>query len=318
MGALRTIVIGVDFSPASNAAVRQACTLARQEGARVYAVHVLESRVVHELKDHLGDDCAEVRNRLIKDAEQCAREVLPERDESLDVSFEVEIGDPACILIRFVQDHDADLLVLGRSGTSTAKGPLGSVAAACVRALPTSLLLVDAEAPDAFTRVVAGVNLSPADEVVAGTAARVVAPTGGELYLLHVFQGPWNRLHFHAPTLEGDAGYQREYRDELERRVTASCGTLLLPGECIRSIAFDCPSATVGINKFANLIHADLLVLGGHDTHSFWRLFQWSTAERAARECPCALLIVRVSVPAVSLAPRLKSLSAGTVSGGAA
>jgi nucleotide-binding universal stress UspA family protein len=125
----KTIVFPTDFSTCSDAALDHAVALARDTGARLLIVHVEEPPMAYgggEMYYGLPEpDHAAI--------EQMLRKVVP---KASDVPFEhhLLIGSPADEIVRFADQHNADLIVLGTHGrTGLRRILMGSVAESIVR-----------------------------------------------------------------------------------------------------------------------------------------------------------------------------------------
>lgn len=134
----KRIVCPVDFSPVSNAALDLASKLARENGAKIYIVHVEEAAaVVHPglfggLPPVTWPDRQKLNSTL-----PTATEVLFEHD--------LLLGDPAEEIVEFAKRKDADLIVLGTHGnTGLLRVLMGSVAEGVVRSSPVPVLTLKA------------------------------------------------------------------------------------------------------------------------------------------------------------------------------
>jgi nucleotide-binding universal stress UspA family protein len=148
---VRRIVVGVDGSPESVAALRWACREASLSAAEVHAVLALEA-ACHRVASY-----AVPAPRQLSGSWGAAREVLRESvGEAVGlfpgVTVRTEITEG--LAARVLLDHaaHADMLVLGR----TSHGPdlyrgAGPVIRACLRAAPCPVVIIssaDAPAPD--------------------------------------------------------------------------------------------------------------------------------------------------------------------------
>ena len=141
--AVRRIVVGVDGSAESAAALRWACREAPLRGAEVHAVHVREANC-HSLASYAAaaspnanDDAAD------EDLEEMWRSVLPDQGGAVQVRTEVVEGlAPRVLLDRC---DGADMLVLGTAsdvpGPSRSAGP---VIRACLRRAPCPVVVISA------------------------------------------------------------------------------------------------------------------------------------------------------------------------------
>jgi nucleotide-binding universal stress UspA family protein len=155
------IVVGVDGSPNSIAALRQAGGIARREGARLDVVFVYSASPSLDVRlgtsasspygfPETGDpdvtaiadqDQADAQRVLAQCIEEAFGDAPPARLESLAV-----IGSPRRVLSAL--SHGALLLVVGARGHSGALGLLiGSTAQACTKTAACPVLVVPAEVP---------------------------------------------------------------------------------------------------------------------------------------------------------------------------
>lgn len=143
MGEIRTILVAVDFSAHSEAAVDQAVDLARKLGARLHVVHAfaLPIQIVSPYEVAIPDlYLEETRNA----AREKLREVV-ERIRAGGLSVEGHLGEvPAAQAIASVAEKvGANLIVMGTRGlTGLRHVLLGSVAERTLRLAPCSVLAV--------------------------------------------------------------------------------------------------------------------------------------------------------------------------------
>jgi nucleotide-binding universal stress UspA family protein len=125
------VAVGIDGSPASEAATAIAFDEASRRGVGVLALHVWTDPWVIDLKDSFQN--ADWDARLSREEELLGERLAGWRERYPDVSIrrKVEIGDPASPLIE--ASERAQLIVVGSHGRGWCAGMLlGSVAAAVV------------------------------------------------------------------------------------------------------------------------------------------------------------------------------------------
>jgi glycine betaine transporter len=135
----RCVLVPVDFSTLSLAALRHALTLAAASGARVVLLHVLEPIHPGLLMDTTAVQTA-------------ARQVANERLEKLLIetrrtcpmaSRELRAGHPVTTIIALAKRTQADLIVMGTRGrTGLRRALIGSVAERVVREAHCPVLVV--------------------------------------------------------------------------------------------------------------------------------------------------------------------------------
>jgi universal stress protein A len=140
MISLNHILVPHDFSETSAAAVRYAQTLARNSRARITFLHVSSSaQAAFDTEFPIGlEDAREdaIRERLLKI-------VTPQEQVEFNPQFVVRPGNPAAEIVRYAEEHDVDLIVMGTHGRGlVAHVVLGSVAEKVVRTAPCPVLTV--------------------------------------------------------------------------------------------------------------------------------------------------------------------------------
>lgn len=128
------IVVGVDLSPESRAALEHAAVLGARTGAAVVAVHAVGLLETSGDRPHvdvaaLVDDVA---SALGADAGGLETPV-------------VEPGPAADVIVRIAERLAADLIVVGRRGLDAATAPLGSTSAKLVERAGHPVLVVTAD-----------------------------------------------------------------------------------------------------------------------------------------------------------------------------
>jgi nucleotide-binding universal stress UspA family protein len=132
------IVVGLDFSGASNRALHEAMRLVRQiPGSELHVIHVLRtSKQLHDA-NKIDELEAELRNKVDEMREHVINVCAPDShgqpfDQELTVH--VRLGEPAAAIHQTAVDVDADLIVVGTHGRQgLEKLILGSVAEALIR-----------------------------------------------------------------------------------------------------------------------------------------------------------------------------------------
>jgi nucleotide-binding universal stress UspA family protein len=122
---VRRVVVGVDGSPASDAALALAVDVAVRGGAALRVVEVVAA------EPELAPAAA-----LLEEA------VAGARDRGVDVDVVVRVGDPVSELAAQADEADAGLVVVGTRGRSGPDELLGSVARAVVNRMRHPILVV--------------------------------------------------------------------------------------------------------------------------------------------------------------------------------
>lgn len=300
MNTLKSILVGIDFSPASLAALREALRLARWNRSVLRAAHIIDELLALDLEEAMARFQGSIRDALVGDARAAWNSFVAAVEGADQTPLDVRIGHCAAGLLAAAREAGADLLVLGARRAEGAGGGLGAVAAQCVRRAASNVLLVREGHAGAFRTVVACVDFSPASLRALDQAARVAAQDGAALHVLHVFMPPWRRFHYRAPTPEADPHFAQAYREALERRLAAFAAGLGSEIEYLKPTyaLFEYHGHRSGIVEYARDAAADLVVLGTRGRSNLRDLLLGSTAERALNESPCSVLVVKPDEPA--------------------
>jgi nucleotide-binding universal stress UspA family protein len=294
----RSILVGVDFSKCSASAVNHAARIARDGGVELHAVHVLEPLVVTNLQERLGYTLEEIVASQLRDARAAWAGFASQAAETLTAELSVEIGNPGIVLLREARALPAELVVVGARGSSPVATGIGVVAATCLKKAPCDVLLVRDRHRAAFKRVAACVGFSEVSPFVVDRAARIAVQNGAELHVMHAFDGPWNKLHYRAPTPEAKPDFQRQYRDALRRRLQVLAEPLIgeITGLQPQYQLFDHASPCAAIAQFVKDMNVDLVAIGASRCAHLRDVFVGTITERVANLAPVSILTVRPPV----------------------
>jgi nucleotide-binding universal stress UspA family protein len=139
---IRTVLHPTDFSQHSDYAFRLACSLARDHGARLMVLHVLE----RPLLTYTGVMTAPPPPPPSVEQRQAVQEQLHRikpPDSAIVVEHLLEEGDPATAILQVAQERRCELIVMGTHGrTGLPRLLMGSVAEQIVRKAPCPVLTV--------------------------------------------------------------------------------------------------------------------------------------------------------------------------------
>jgi nucleotide-binding universal stress UspA family protein len=145
---VRTIVCGVDRSPAARAGLRVAASVANDLGARLVAVHVLDSRA-----------------KVGPTAERVAASILYSEISIVGAVTRDEVGNVAERLAAVAHDENATMIILGsRSGGRSRTLLKADCAAELVELTPIPVLIAALQPPE--TREGAGPDPVETERVI--------------------------------------------------------------------------------------------------------------------------------------------------------
>ena len=292
---MRRILVGIDFSPESDAALSQAVVLARHLSAEITLAHVvpLPADLVEDSAYDPLFRAGTLTAELTAEHRGGARDLLQDvasRCRELGVSCEPLLVDdnPSDGLAHAARDVGADLVVVGTHGrTGIKRVLLGSVAERTVRLSPRHAL-VAREAPGrerAYHRILVATDFSPHSSLALDMAV-AIAPPDARIEVIHCWQPPVMPAGIPVGSV----------RSDLERNVTEAGARLLERHAAGRSVTFTPVenSPTEGIRARAEETGAELIMVGSHGRRGVKRWLLGSVAETTVRHAPCSVLVVRL------------------------
>lgn len=295
MKPLKTLLVGVDFSPCSGNALREAVRVAALQGADIRVLHVIASELAIDLESALRPMQSGIREGLVADVHKEWSRFSFQLGLDQKISFDVRIDHRLSGLIRAASESAADLLVLGAFGTVRPEVGTGTVATSCVRHAPCDVLLVRDTHVGPFKSIVAAVDFSDASARALRRAVEWAVQDHSQLHVIHDFDPPWNRLHYRAPTPQADPKFITAYTESLHRRLREFCRPALehLPALSVHYSLTEGAAHRSEIAAYAQLKGADLICLGTRGSSNVRDFFLGSTAEKVLLLAPCSILAVR-------------------------
>ena len=283
------ILLGTDFSAASDEALRQAHDLATDRGTTLIVCHVVPALdAVNILFPQLAARDEERRETLTAQAtlamERQVTAILGDAAEA--VRTVVDSGTPHAGMLAQAEAANAGLIVLGPGRTAERVVRHAVVPALIARHGPRGLVIGATDFSDPSF---------PALEAAASEAQR----RGSRLQLLHVVDIGTFALAGATggglPFLPGTMGAYLPMLDNLrlaaEDRLVETLTRLAIDGEVL---ARPGPAAQTIVDIAASA-HAELVVVGTHGRTGLARLTLGSTAEAIIRSAPCSVLVVRLT-----------------------
>jgi len=143
MRPITTILVPLDFSTASHAALRYACRIAGRLEASLHVIHVVEPPPMPSGYLEVYVATPAVLERLEEDGYRLLNEALtPQEQTRYHATLVQRTGNPATEILRYVKEHgEIDLIVIATHGRGgVAKLMMGSVADRLVRSAPCPVL----------------------------------------------------------------------------------------------------------------------------------------------------------------------------------
>ena len=282
------VLVGTDFTAASDEALRQGNDFANDLGTSLIVCHVVpELDTINVLFPQLAAGNAE-RRQILNDKAMAAveQQVATSLSEPANVSAVVDSGTPHAGLLTRADAADAGLIVLGPGRTADRVVRHATVPTLIARHSPRGIVIGATDFSDPSM---------PALEAAAAEAER----RGSQLHLLHVVDVGTFALASPAavglPFIHGIPGISVRAIDDLrtaaQSRLREALTQFAIDGE---AIAESGPAAQT-IVDLADSARAELVVVGTHGRTGLSRLTLGSTAEAVIRSAPCSVLVVRLT-----------------------
>jgi universal stress protein E len=291
----KPVVVGVDLPQPSSAAIRQGARTAQFSQARLYVVHTVDPAAVRSAARADGGSLEEAGRRLVEDARKTIQGVTAAIPEAEGCELVVQTGEEPAALLSVAREKGADLIVIGFHGASDRTKGIGALARACLRKAGAGVLLVRESHMEPFRSVLACVDFSEVSAHALKQAARVADQTNSVLHVIHVFFGPWNVLHYRAPTPEANPEFKARYYRELQARLEGFVEAALGKDHRgqVKCELLDSNYRCLEIGEYGKKMGADLIAVGTHHRGRLHRLLKGSTAESLAKETTSSILMVR-------------------------
>lgn len=281
---MKKILLATDFSERSDRALRRATLLARQFGASLVLVHVVDD----EQPRHIVDVEREEAARLLRDMAGTLRNV-----DGVVCATEVILASPFVGIARAVAESTPDLVILGPHRRQILKDVfIGTTAERTVRSAGCPVLMVNAPPTGPYGHVLQTTDLSEVSRDALQRFRALGIDEGVWSSLLYAFDAPAVRLVMgHVISKEDRERYlENERRDaarELARFVSsADIGP-------VRQIArYEASAAHHELLKAAEEEHADLIVLSTHGRSGIAKILLGSVTEHILRTSPIDVLAI--------------------------
>ncbi|MFF5210102.1 universal stress protein [Streptosporangium sp. NPDC000396] len=278
------VVVGVDGSPASKAAVGWAAEDAARRGCALRVVHACEPwaydiplQTPPGFRDSVSEHCQGVL--------EAAADLARERAPGVEVSTLLETGKAAAVLRR--EAEDAEQVVVGSRGLGGFTGLLlGSVSLALAGHVAAPVVVVRGPQERTHGEIVVGFDGSAHSAVVLEYAFEEATRRQARLHAIHTWQTPVVGPYAYLPSLEEEifaserrmttealAPWREKY-PKVDVRETVVCGH---PVAVIREAAES----------------ADLAVVGSHGLGAIGSAVLGSVSHGVLHHAHCPVAVVR-------------------------
>jgi len=290
------ILLAIDASPASDAAVSELTTRPWPAGTSVEVLSVVEPASPWTLSEVAEELARRADERVLQVAELL-------RARGLDAKATALPGDPKAVIVDQAAEMGADFVMLGSHGrTGIAEFLLGSVARAVVRFAPCSVRIVRGNPNGKESRQGMKILLATDGSESALLAARSIAgrpwPGGTEVRILSVVELGLSTVQaFLEPPFVDSPAMQMLRSDAMKYSLEAirAAEEIVTRGGLAASedvsVLVERPQQII-VNE-AKQWGADLVVLGSHGRKKLSRFLLGSVSEAVATHAPCSVEVIR-------------------------
>ena len=275
------ILAATDLSARSDRAVERAILLAKQAGASLTILHVVDADFPSRIADRQADDArALITDHLTS---------LPDA-KAIGCDIRIVFGKDHCGILDTADSMPADLIVLGLHRNETREFFRGTTAERVIRGSAAPVLLVKARPRAPYRRAIVAVDLSDCSRPTVEFVARLIPD--GELHLRHAFDTPYKAF------LTGDEirrEVSKTHTEQMERFVSRDCARLqsaLAPPAGLFQVVRQGEVRQMIVEQVERL-RPDLLVVGAHGRSGIAHAMLGSVAEDLLSRPPCDVLAVR-------------------------
>lgn len=289
---VQDIVVGVDFSEASKAAIKEAGHIAALRGGWLNIIHIIDSEFFEREVDEKFITTEKIKKLAEAALSKLALESLDSPHPSM--RYFAFIGHPYEELLNQAESLKCDLIVLGSFGNRGESDRVGTTASRFVRQAPFPVLLVREGQRSRYREVVACFDFSDTSRRALAYAAEVACAHEARLHLLHVhaISSQLYPITDVPMILEAD---QDEMEIQLNQKLVEVMSTVKekYKGLDTTTHVLRAGSADIGIYDYLKEKNADLAVLGTRGRTGLKKLLLGTTAEHVINKCPCSVLTVK-------------------------
>lgn len=282
MKPIERILLATDLSARSDRALERAMQMARDLGAKLTILHVID-----------GDLPSAVAFLQEKAAQQHLSDHLKKAgaDESLSISIETATGRAYLEIGACAKKHAADLIVIGVHRENILADMFrGTTAERVIRAGPLPVLMVQNPVLRPYRRLLVGVDFSVHSRRAVEVSARLVPD--GEIHLLHAFSVPFaGFMSGEVSRRQVSEGQQAAFEAMIAEELAVFLGTL---GDKAPKLHTHLQEGMVRevITQQVQRLEPDLLTIGTHGRSGVAHALLGSVAEDLLRDPPCDVLTV--------------------------
>lgn len=294
------ILVATDFSPSSEAAVKQATWLARQSDATITLAHTLPDlrSAVHSVSyqakvDLFYGEGSVFQREVRRESDARMRRMIEHLNAvELVVNYETLLGTPYIEITHAVQQEGYDLVLVGTRGLAAwQQFFVGSTSKRLIRKCPSSVWTVKAEHVGPPKSVLATTDFSEVSRRAVLEGLWVAQQASAEFHLLHVIDSMDVPDDIISRIPEGSS-LRREINEVTEHRFDEFVESLDAdPDQVQRHLTFGTPWQEIG--RLAKHLNIDVIAMGTVGRSGIKGVLLGNTAEKVLDTCDCSILTVK-------------------------
>lgn len=281
---MQRIMLATDFSERSDRALRRAVILARQHGASLEVVHVVDDDRPRRIVDHEVGDARQLLGELAR--------TLKEID-GVVCTTEVLLDDPFAGIVKAAEKASPDLLVIGPHRRQILRDAfVGTTAERTIRAVRCPVLMANGPPVGPWRNVLMTTDLS--EQAVSALTRFLAAGISGDALrsILYVFDAPALRLAMSdSMGKEGERDYLEDLSREARQALAQFIGRAGI-GQAERIVRHDEATVAGEILKAAGAMKADLVVVSTQGKGAISRMVLGSVALQVLKDAQCDVLVM--------------------------
>ncbi len=297
MKSYQKIVVAINYTESSRNALKQARQIAAQSGASIRAFHAVPPVTLNEFLSFYLIPHDIMMTTALSGLETFVEETLgPDHG----VPCFVAEGKPHQAVVAFVQESQADLLILGTDEYTNKPHNSGQFAIKCLRHTAIPVLLVRNHLESPFTRLTACVDFSKSTTQILEHTARFTVDTDQVVEIAHASCPPW----LHPPYLryQTEVFENRDVKEQYHELIDGQMGSIQkLATDLLKktplTIKLEHEDTKIALIDHLEEAQSDLAILGhwGTGAHGLKTKLLGGTSEALIRYAHCSILIVPVT-----------------------
>jgi nucleotide-binding universal stress UspA family protein len=281
---MKSILVATDFSERSDRALRRATLLAKQTGAALALIHVVD------------DDQPE---RIVESKREAASQLLYEQSATLrnvdgvTCDAQVVLGAPFAGIVQAVGERAPDLLVIGAHRRQALRDVfIGTTAERTIRSAACPVLMTNSSPVGAYRNVLLTTDLSDGSRSAINSFASLETTGSARTSVVYVFDAPTLGLAMsHSMAKDSKEYYLKKEREDAALKLAQFMDRLGVK-RAEHIVRHDNSNPANEILTVAKETEAGLIVVGTRGRSGLAKLLLGSVAEAVLRKAEMDVLAV--------------------------